>query len=343
MTRRNAGRIAASVLLLGLGCYGGQDEGREPLVTSETNAVVIGADDNVRVHDGRVWLDLSEGRQLAALEQLAKAADFDLDLDPHAIHSRPVAFRLEGVTLAEAVAALVGDASFAFEYAFDNDNARHEIAILHVGAADTSNTSALRLSRAAGDEAASSAAVRPASDAALDAHDRREQELTREVCRRARVEIDRERIAELQSNLRRAEGDERRGFGNDDDLAAEASELQLLQALSDPNPAVRKQMLEEVDLDSGDARDQVGRLADEDPNPGVRAAAAEVLGDDGTFQAVADLVGMLDDPSAEVLLATLEALDGSGDESIVPYVAPLAGHPNALVREMAGEMLEAWE
>jgi HEAT repeat protein len=102
-------------------------------------------------------------------------------------------------------------------------------------------------------------------------------------------------------------------------------------------------MVGEVDLDSGDARARIGHLATADPSPGVRIAAAETLGDDGTFQAIVELVGMLEDPEPDVLVATLEALDQSGDESIEPYVKPLASHPDSQVRERANEMLEFWE
>lgn len=333
MMRCTARGIAAWVLLWGLGCGDGQDD--------EQEVVAIGAAHAVELRDGRVWLDLSGDGQLTALGQLAKAADFDLEL--HAFRPRPAAIRLEGVTLAEAVAALVGDASFAFEYAFDAEQARHEIVVLHVG------TSGLTLSPAAGhgggirEDGATPSPGRSPPDSETDALAEGERSVTRETSSRARIESARERVAALRESLRRAEGEQRRELGNEYDQATEAFQEQLREALSDPDPFVRAQMLGEIEIDSGDARHRIGLLARSDPSPRVRVAAAETLGEDGTFQAVAELIGMLDDREPDVLIATLEALDFSGDESIEPYIEPLSGHPDSQVREKANEMLEFWK
>jgi HEAT repeat protein len=147
----------------------------------------------------------------------------------------------------------------------------------------------------------------------------------------------------LQARLRQARDAQRRELGEEVDRATDAFQAQLRQGLDDPDPAVREQSLGEIELGAGDTRERIVELGEDDPSPRVRIAAAETLGDDGTFQAVADLLGMLDDPEPDVLLATLEALDQSADESIEPYVAPLSKHPDAQVREKANEMLEFWE
>jgi hypothetical protein len=337
MMRRIARGIAASVLmLLGFGCSDQQD-GLEPVAVA-----VVDVGHEVELRDGRVWLDLPEGGQLTALEELAKAADFELDL--HAFRPRRVAIRLEGVTLAEAVAALVGEASFTFEYAFDAEQARHEIAALHVGTSGLSPSLATGHHSGTREAKATPSAIRTAPDPEPFADTARS--VTPDmpaVSSRTRIEHARERVTSLQESLHRAKGEERRELRDEYDEATDALQMQFRLALSDPDPVVREEMLEEVEIDSGDARDQIGLLAQGDPDPNVRMAVAETLGDDGTFQSVAELVGMLDDREPDVLLSTLEALDRAGDESIASYVEPLSSHPDTRVRELANEMLEYWE
>ena len=336
MMRRKARGIAASVLLLGLGCSDQADNERDTTLAADATHAV-------ELRDGRVWLDLPEGGQLTALRQLAKASDFELEL--HTFRPRRVALRLEGVTIAEAVAALVGETSFTFEYAFDAEQARHEIAVLHVGGSNLSPSTAVRHNRDVRKEVretrSTSSAIRSASDS--DAFANAGQSVSPNESNRTRIERARERVTSLKENLHRVKGDERRELRDEYDQATDALQEQVRLALTDPDPVVREEMLEEVEIDSGDARDRIGDLAQGDPNPRVRAAAAETLGEDGTFQSVAELIGMLDDREPAVLIATLDALDRSGDESIKPYIKPLSNHPNAQVREMANEMLYFWE
>lgn len=333
MMRRKSRGIAASVLLLlGLGCSDRADDERD-------TALAADATHAVELRDGRVWLDLSEGGQLTALRQLAKASGFELEL--HTFRPRRVALRLEGATLAEAVAALVGETSFTFEYAFDAEQARHEIAVLHVGGSNLSPSTAARHNRDVRESRATPSATRttPDPEPLLEAA----RGAPREASSRARIERARERVSVLKESLHRVKGDERRELRDEFDQATDALQEQVRLGLSDPDPIVREEMLEEVEIDSGDARDRIGDLAQGDPNPRVRVAAAETLGEDGTFQSVAELIGMLDDREPAVLVATLDALDRSGDESIEPYIKPLSNHPNAQVREMANDMLEFWE
>jgi len=236
---------------------------------------------------------------------------------------------------------LVGETSFTFEYAFDAEQARHEIAVLHVGGSSPSPSTAARHNRDVRESRTTPSATRttPDPEPLLEAA----RSTPREASSRGRIERARERVTVLKESLHRVKGDERRELRDEFDQATDALQEQVRLALSDPDPVIREEMLEEVEIDSGDARDRIGDLAQGDPNPRVRAAAAETLGEDGTFQAVAELIGMLDDREPNVLVATLEALDYSGDESIEPYIKPLASHPNAQVREMANEMLEFWE
>jgi len=334
MMRRKARGIAAAwVLLLGLACSGGEDD--------ERDAGEIRAGEAVELRGGRVWLDLSEGGQLAALGQLAEAGDFDLELND--FRPQPLTIRLEGVRLAEAVAALVGDASFAFEYAFDTEKSRHAIAILHIGTFDHSPSETSGTDEGDQQDLVGFPAIPLAPGQSVDGHALIDLSPIRDTSSRERVERARERIEALRESLSRAESDDRRALKNDYDLAADAFQEMLRHALSDPDPIVRAATIVEIALDSGDARQRIGDLARSDPNPGVRAAVAEKLGDDGTFQAVADLVGMLDDPEPNVLIATLEALDSAGDESIEPYIEPLSNHPDSRVRETANEILEFWK
>jgi len=227
------------------------------------------------------------------------------------------------------------------EYAFDVAQARHVIAVLHVGTSSPSPSSADRHNSSTHEARTTPSAIGSSPDPESFAN--ADRSTTWETSSRARLERARERVTALQESIKRVGGEERRELENEYDQATDALQEQFRQALSDPDPVVREEMLEEVEIDSGDARDRIGALAQEDPNPRVRAAAAEMLGDDGTFQAVAELIGMLDDREPAVLVATLEALDRSGDESIEPYIKPLSDHPNSQVREMANEMLEFWE
>ena len=92
---------------------------------------------------------------------------------------------------------------------------------------------------------------------------------------------------------------------------------------------------------SGDAAARVVELAKSDPDPRVRAAAVERLGDADTYQATTALLDSLADPSPQVVIAALEALEFSGDRSMLPRIEPLANHPNPAVREAANSTLDS--
>lgn len=82
----------------------------------------------------------------------------------------------------------------------------------------------------------------------------------------------------------------------------------------------------------------VERLAN-DPDPAVRAAAAESLAG-ADVGAVRPLLAALSDRDPRVAVAALESLEMVGDESIVPDLAPALEHPDPAVRERAKEAEE---
>jgi HEAT repeat protein len=294
-------------------------------------------EDSVELAGERVSLDVSDAGQLRVLQQLAEQGGFDLEL--HEITPRAVTLRLEDATLSQAVAAIVGPSAFRIDYAFDPPRKRHAVVALHVG-----GTSSLRPAAASVTESAPKSGMHAAIERqGVDSSTEIGQAPPRERSRRDQIDDARERLAPLRDEMRRTKGKDLLALESEYERAQGAFQEQLRLALQDPDPNVRTEALEEVDVSQGDARQRIGSLAREDPDPRIQMAAIETLAEDGTFQAVSELVTMLEASNPDVLVATLDALDLSGDESLAPRVEPLASHSDAAVREKAREMLEYWE
>lgn len=121
----------------------------------------------------------------------------------------------------------------------------------------------------------------------------------------------------------------------------EESQAVYYQQFEDPDPAVRAEAAEWIYPDE-EAVPALGNLLTSDPDPAVRAAAADGLkGALDNPDAVDVLLKALRDPEPEVLLATLDALEFLGDETIVRDLSPLLQHPDARVRERTVEVI-AW-
>jgi HEAT repeat protein len=88
-------------------------------------------------------------------------------------------------------------------------------------------------------------------------------------------------------------------------------------------------------------RQRVVELSHEDP--GVRAAAVRDLGSLNSRNTLEPLLPMLADESGEVRLATLVAVQNSGDSSALERVRPLLDDPDEAVRRAAVRVVEAME
>ena len=120
------------------------------------------------------------------------------------------------------------------------------------------------------------------------------------------------------------------------------SEEKATEQLHSRDPAERVEAVEATDVTSvsGFAA-VVDRLAN-DPDPNVREAAAESLGD-ADVGAVRPLLEALGDSDSKVVLAALESLESVGDASVVPELAAVLQHHDPAVRERAAEVADFLE
>jgi hypothetical protein len=114
------------------------------------------------------------------------------------------------------------------------------------------------------------------------------------------------------------------------------------EQLTSRDPEDRVEAVEWLDVTAAAGYEAVvERLAD-DPDPEVRAAAAESLGD-ADVGAVGPLLQALEDRAPEVGLEALDSLEMLGDESTVEKLEPALRHPDPEVRERAIEVQEFLE
>jgi hypothetical protein len=114
---------------------------------------------------------------------------------------------------------------------------------------------------------------------------------------------------------------------------------ELLVRLDDADAEERLEALGEIDPDGEGLTLVMDRLA-RDPDPRVRAAAAEKLEFADTLAAVDALVLALNDPETSVVLAAIDALEFSEDPTVVADLALLLDHPDPEVREAAQDAIE---
>ena len=77
-----------------------------------------------------------------------------------------------------------------------------------------------------------------------------------------------------------------------------------------------------------------------DPDPRVRAEAANQLGYADSIGAVRALLRALKDSDPTVVAAAVESLGFTADDSVIPDLEPLLQHPDAQVREQAKRVIE---
>ena len=117
------------------------------------------------------------------------------------------------------------------------------------------------------------------------------------------------------------------------------SEEEALASLDAEDPEQRVRALLALEPE-GEGLDALVRAIESDPDPRVRAAATVGLEEGEDFAALQALVGALDDPEPEVVIEVLDSLEFAGDESLAPKIEPLLAHPDARVRQAAGNAMQ---
>jgi hypothetical protein len=225
---------------------------------------------------------------------LQLAESVGFDLEMSEIAPATLTLDIEDAEIERALPVLLHSLPYRAEYEFDPTLARHVLARLRVGA-PVAPPAGDRGAEAGGEEAEGDLAGRaPLPDPARGA------QVERGPGERLRLpeSLDPAVVAELASS-------------------SPTRRVEAVSTLEPEGPGL------EVLLDYLAA----------DPDPQVRAAAAEQLGDSDAYSAVRGLVAALDDPDARVVLAAVEAIDMLWDESLAPELRPLLDHPDPEVRD----------
>ena len=120
-----------------------------------------------------------------------------------------------------------------------------------------------------------------------------------------------------------------------DEASFEEKQAEAFYGLDDDSPEVRAEAADQVYPDEQGV-DALAAMVTNDPAPGVRAAAAANLGYSiGDSMAVGALLSALHDPSSQVVLSALDALEFSGDHTTIPEIEFLLAHSDSEVREAA--------
>ena len=112
-----------------------------------------------------------------------------------------------------------------------------------------------------------------------------------------------------------------------------------LQELESPDPDERALALFDIEPE-GPGLEALIEVLSEDPDPEVRGLAARQLGSAESPEATAALVSALDDPAPEVVIEAIDALSMIDDSSVIGSLEKLRQHPDAEVREAAGDCIE---
>jgi hypothetical protein len=115
---------------------------------------------------------------------------------------------------------------------------------------------------------------------------------------------------------------------------------EILRDLDSWDPRTRAEAVEEFLPDGPEEVERLGQIALNDPEPSVRTAAVEQLGDSQTAASVRTLLRALDDSEGAVAVAALESLEWVGDESVIPQIRPLLSDSDPEVRVAAAAAIE---
>jgi hypothetical protein len=236
--------------------------------------------------NGRVSVRSNGAERWAILEQLAQQAGFALlrgDLKRQAL-----TLRIEDAPLSEALATLLVGVRYSLELDFDAAKDLHVIREVAVG---------LPVAVAA----AAVAAAPP-----------------RKINRKGRESLKKAHARSAAISPEEWQRMRERGA-----TQAEAMGPQLLVQLDDPDPQVRAEAVSFLPVfgegaEGAERFQHVATLLADDPDRGVRIAAAERLGESESPEAVRPLVLALSDPDRDVVLAAIEALEDVDDVSAIP-------------------------
>jgi hypothetical protein len=119
-------------------------------------------------------------------------------------------------------------------------------------------------------------------------------------------------------------------------------EQEAFEQLTSRDPEERVEAVEWLDVTAAAGYEAVVERLSNDPDPEVRAVAAESLGD-ADVGAVGPLLRALEDRESAVVLEALDSLEMLGDASTVEKLGPALEHPDPEVRERAIEVREFLE
>ena len=258
--------------------------------------------------NGRVSVRSNGAQRWAILEQLAQKAGFELlggDLK-----RQRLTLRIEDAPLSEALATLLVGVRYSLELDFDAAKGLHVVREVAVG--PPVNVAA----------AAVAAAPPP--------------------------EIDwkgREPFGKAPARLAAISPEEWQRMREQGTAQAEAMETQLLVQLDDPDPRGRAEAVSSLPVfgEGGEGAERfqhVTKLLADDPDRGVRIAAAERLGESESPEAVRPLVLALSDPDRDVVLAAIEALEYVDDISAIPHLETLLEDFDGDIRDAAESAIQ---
>ncbi len=252
--------------------------------TPSTGHPIGPGDARVDVVDGRVTIECQAAPRGLLLEKLARAGRFQLigELD-----ARPLTLEIRNQPLETVLAALLDDLKYRAHWRFDTKSDRHDLERLEVG------------------EVSSASAEPPAATAAAKAK-------RRELADALRKQVRERREQDRGSEARKAEIAARR-----EERAL--SQADLLEQLRSSNPEMRIEAVAGLDPE-GAALMALLEILRTDPDPRVRAKAAEQGGEADGFMACAGLLDALGDPEPAVVLHALEGVEFACDDTVAPIV-----------------------
>ncbi|MEE2673717.1 MAG: HEAT repeat domain-containing protein [Myxococcota bacterium] len=231
----------------------------------------------------------------------ALADQLDFDVVSGDVGEEPVTLRIEDAHLRDALPQLLPDRAYRVAYRFDAATGRHEVARLEIAPSGASAFVAMP------------DFVIP--DFVPDLGE------TRAITPRA-----------TQAKLLSPPDPDRQS-------EAEADWEALLLRLDDADVDERIEALELIDPEGNGLPLIIDRLA-RDPDPRVRAAAAEKLDFSDTLVSVDALVSALNDPDKQVVLAAIDALELTDDITVTEDLALLLQHADEEIREAADEAID---